>query len=399
MNNNLLRSKERGAAVVLVMLVVVLLSLMGIGLLQLGLSSRVLAIRAGHDIKACSAADAGLTRAIFEINEKMKVQSSFDYSQLQATDEKLPGCDGTFSYAVKQSGSGEYCVECTGISGQAQKTVRATLQFKGLFDSALLVKSVVVMKPGSVVDGYNFTKPGEKLRFGTVSTLPANVTLGMGALVDGDVVVGVGGDPASVIVAPQATITGKTYALTEEVDFPDVEAPEWIASLGSQGTISGATTITSSGKYDGISIGQGGIITIDGPVTLYITGNISLSNSAEIQINNANPDASLTIFLEGDLYCKNGGALNNLTEDPTRLHLFGLDSCTNLSFATAGSFYGAIYAPNAMANFKNSVEVFGAITAERFLQGQAANFHYDASLKDVGADDPCVRITIKRWCE
>jgi hypothetical protein len=187
--------------------------------------------------------------------------------------------------------------------------------------------------------------------------------------------------------------------LTEEVDFPQVTVPEWLDDLGSQGTISGVTTITSSGKYDGVSIGQGDEIMIDGPVTLYITGNMNLSNSAEIKINDANPNASLTIFLGGDLYCKNGGALNNLTADPARLKLFGLDSCTNLSIATSGQFYGAIYAPNAMANFKNSVEVFGAITAERFLQGSAANFHYDASLKNAGADDPCVRITLKRWSE
>ncbi len=249
------------------------------------------------------------------------------------------------------------------------------------------------------MDGYNFTKEGEKLKFGTATTLPANITLGMGALVDGDVVVGVGGDPETVISAPQATITGDTYALTEEVEFPPVTTPEWLEALPSQGTISGPTTITSSGRYDGINAGQGDIITIDGPVTLYLTGNLSLSNSAEIQINNANPDASLTLYLAGDLYCKNGGALNNLTEDPTRLKLFGLDSCSNLSFATTGTFYGGIYAPNAMANFKSSVEVYGAVAAQCFLQGQAAGFHYDASLKQCGADDPCTRITVKRWSE
>jgi hypothetical protein len=388
---------RRGSALVLVTIAVVLLTLIGVGLLQVGLCSRLLAIGSAHKIEACSAADAGLTKAIYAINEQLK--SSPDISQLQAIDEMLPYCDGTFSYTVTSSGNGEYIVEATGKVGRFEKTVRAKLQFQGPFDHALIVKNNIVLKPGAVVDGYNFTKEGEKLTFGTTTTLPANVVLGMGALVDGDLVVGVGGDPETVISAPMATITGKKYALTEQVEFPSITTPEWLEAMPSQGTISGATTITSSGRYDGINAGQGDIITIDGSVTLYLTGNISLMNSAEIQINNANPDASLTIYLAGDLFCKNGGALNNLTEDPTRLKLFGLDTCTNLSFATTGTFYGGICAPNAMANFKSSVEIYGAVAAQCFLQGQAAGFHYDAALKQCGPDDPCTKITVKRWSE
>ena len=392
-----MRFKRRGSALVLVTIAVVLLTLIGVGLLQVGLCSRLLAIGSAHQIEACSAADAGLTKALYAINEQLKISSNI--SQLQATDEMLPYCDGTFSYTVTPSGSGDYIVEATGKAGRFEKTVHATLQFKGPFEHAILVKNNIVLKPGAVVDGYNFTEEGEKLKFGTTTTLPANVVLAMGALVDGDVVVGVGGDPESVINGPQATITGNKYALTEEVTFPSVTTPEWLEAMPSQGTISGPATITTSGRYDGISAGQGDIITIDGPVTLYVTGNLSLSNAAEIQINNANPDASLTIYLAGDVYCKNGGALNNLTEDPTRLKLFGLDTCTNLSFATTGTFYGGIYAPNAMANFKSSVEIYGAVAAQCFLQGQSAGFHYDAALKLCGADDPCTRITVKRWSE
>jgi hypothetical protein len=392
-----IRFKRRGSALVLVTIAVVLLTLIGVGLLQVGLCSRLLAIGSAHKIEAFSAADAGLMKAIYAINEQLK--SSTDISHLKATNEVLPYCNGTFSYTVTPSGNGNYIVEATGKVGRFEKMVRATLQFQGPFEHALIVKNNIVLKPGAVVDGYNFTKEGEKLKFGTNTTLPANVTLGQGALVDGDLVVGAGGDPETVICAPMATITGDTYALTENVEFPSITVPGWLDALPSQGTISGATTLTSSARYDGINAGQGDIITIDGPVTLYLTGNISLMNSAEIQINNTNPDASLTIYLAGDLFCKNGGALNNLTQDPTRLKLFGLDSCTNLSFATTGTFYGGIYAPNAMANFKSSVEIYGAIATKTFLQGQAAGFHYDAALKQCGVNDPCTRIVIKRWSE
>jgi hypothetical protein len=392
-----IRFKRRGSALVLVTIAAVLLTLIGVSLLQVGLCSRLLAIASAHKIEAFSAADAGLTKALYEINEQLK--TSTDISQLQATNETLPHCNGTFSYTVTPSGNGDYIVESTGKIGRFEKTVSATLAYQGPFDHALVVKNNIVLKPGAVVDGYNFAKEGEKLKFGTNTTLPANVVLGKGALVDGDVVVGVGADPDSVITGPMATITGEKYALTEEVEFPSVTVPEWLEALPSQGTISGSATLTNSARYDGINAGRGDIITIDGPVTLYLTGNIGLMNSAEIQINNANPDASLTIYLDGDVYCKNGGAINNLTQDATRLKLFGLDACTNLSFDVTGTFYGGIYAPNAMANFKSSVEIFGAVAAKSFLQGQAAGFHYDAALKQCGADEPCTKITVKRWSE
>lgn len=399
MDNKVLSTKEHGSAIVLVLFATLILSLIGMGLLQAGLNGRIFAIRNAQKIKACCAADAGLTKAIFEMGEKLKVKSWSDSSLPQETDQKLPNCEDTFSYKVSPSEGTNCNIESIGSSRVTQKRVYAVLRLQGPFEAALVVQGQLVLKPGAVVDGYNFTEVGEKLQLGTLNALPASVVLGMGALVGGDVFVGVGADPDSVISAPEATITGRTYALTEEFWQPQVTVPQWLLDLPSQGTISAPATITTSAKYDGINPGTGEIITIDGPVTLYVTGNISLSNSAEIQINNANPDASLTLFLGGDLYCKNGGLINNLTGDPTKLKIFGLDSCTNISLASTSTFYGGICARNARVNLKNAVEIYGAVSVYDFMQGSAANLHYDAALKIVNPTDPCVRFTVKRWRE
>lgn len=399
MNNKVLSKKEHGTAIVLVLFATLILSIIGLGLLQAGLNGRVFAIRNAHKIKACCAADAGLTKAIFEMGEKLKVKPWSDSSLPQETDQTLPNCEATFSYTVSPSDGTDYNIESIGSAGPTQKNVYAVLRLQGPFESALVVQEDLVLKPGAVVDGYNFTEPGEKLRLVSLSTLPAKVVLGTGALVDGDIAVGVDADPDLVISASGATITGRTYALTEEDWQPQVTVPQWLLDLPSQGTISGLITITDSAKYDGINLANGEIITIDGPVTLYVIGDISLSNSAEMQINNANPDASLTLFLGGNLDCKNGGIVNNLTGDPTRFKIFGLDSCLNISFATSSIFYGGICARKAMVDLKSSVEIYGAVSAQSFWQGAAANLHYDAALKIVSQNDPCVRFTIKRWRE
>ena len=74
----LLQSKKRGSALPLAVLAVLLLLTMGMGLLSLGLSARILSIRNASDIAAQCAADAGLTKALFETNQMLKSQSLDD---------------------------------------------------------------------------------------------------------------------------------------------------------------------------------------------------------------------------------------------------------------------------------------------------------------------------------
>ncbi len=68
--NKLLQLKKRGSALVTVMCVVVILLAMGMGLLRLGLNSRIYSIRTSSDIAARSAADTGMTKALYEMNKK-----------------------------------------------------------------------------------------------------------------------------------------------------------------------------------------------------------------------------------------------------------------------------------------------------------------------------------------
>jgi len=349
-----------------------------------------------------------VVKAFVQMNEKLS-NGSFadDYGSSgdegdvlwQSSYEALPNCNGQFSYSVSLGTGGVYEVEVTGTSGQAERKVNCSFKLKGPFEAALLVERTLVMKPGSTVEGFNFASAGEKLIMGTLSILDNQIILGGGVFVDGDVVVGVGGDPSEVISAGDAVITGSTYAMSEEFYLPEPEVPEWLDSMPSQGTINSEGSITTSGKYDGISLGKGDEVIIDGPVTLYVTGDIGLSNSAQLQINNDNPNASLTLYMGGNLYCKNGGEINNRTKDSTRLKIFGLDDCTNLSFGATAEFYGAILAPEAEMNLKSSVEIYGSVLVKIFNQGSTAGFHYDAALRKVGIDDDLVRFVLNRWQE
>ena len=400
-----LKLKNNGSMLAIVMVLVAITSVIGVAVLALGAQKRLFAINTASEISARCAADAALAEAYFVMGQKLAegALSGANPSLPQVTDRPLPNCDATYSYKVTASSimaATDYEIEAVGRCGGTEKKVIATIGFGGPFEYAVFVKDSIVLKPGTTIDGYNYGTGPKTLQVGTNSIKPDKIILGKGTSIDGDVVVGVGGDPKVVINAPiGTTITGRTYALSEEVQLPAVTVPTWLASMPSNGTITGAATITTSGKYDGISVGQSKVITINAPVTLYVTGAINLSNNAQLQVSNANPNASLTLYLGGEFNGKNGGTTNNLTKDPKRMKIYGLDTCSNINMATAGTFYGAIYAPDTGINLKSTVEIYGSVVANNINQSSAANIHYDASLRDASKDDAGVRLVFKRWSE
>jgi len=235
------------------------------------------------------------------------------------------------------------------------------------------------------------------LKVATNSTADGSVTMKNSATIKGDVAVGVGGDPETAIeLGNSAEIEGQITALTEERELPPVTVPEAIDSLPSGGTINNDTTISSSGKYSSINLGNGEKVIISGDVTLYITGDMTLGNSAELQIEE---DSSLTLYLGGNFEGKNSSIVNNLTRDPQKLKIYGLDSCESMRFKNSTDLYGAIYAPNADVVMDNSATVYGAVVAKNFYMKNSGTFNYDASLREASLNDEVVYFTIKNWHE
>jgi hypothetical protein len=400
MNRPLQSTKKRGSAIPLAVVAVLILLAMGTGLLRLGLNSRIYSIRTTSDIAARSAADAGLIKALFEMNEKLKVEPWNGSSLPQETNTSLPNCDAVFSYTVTGDLGSGYTIESTGISGQAQRTVSCTLQLQGPFEAAIFTEDGMELKNSAVVDWYNNTEDDKIMQIGTNSTASGSVVLKNSATVYGDVVVGVGGDPGVIINDYGATVTGDTRALTERYVMQPVTVPEWLESLPSSGAIpndTNDTTIITHARYSSIDLGNNETVTISGgDITLYITGDIILGNSAELGIEN---DASLVLYLGGDFEGKNSSAVNNLTKDAKKLKIYGLDSCETIRFKNSTDLYGAIYAPNADVVMNNSANIYGSVVSKSFDQRNSATFNYDVTLRDVSINDEALYFTITNWHE
>ena len=400
-----LQSKRGGFAISIVLCAVILMLIIGVGVLSLGMHGRALAVRTSSGIAARSAADAGLTKALFEMNQQLEAKTWNDTSLPSATDEPLPNCDSIFSYNVAKTttadGNDLYTMECVGTSGRFQKTVNCTLELKGIFEYAIYVADTMELKNGTSITAYN-QKPGDHpLQIGTNSTNAGAIIAKTGVTIDGDVVVGVGGDTNVVINdKTEAAISGQTYPSLIKNKTPAIKVPKALLDMASSGTITTAGTISSSAKYDSINLAadpnKGAILTIDGKVELYVTGDIKLGNSDEIRIL---PGSSLTIYLGGNLIVDNGGAINNLTSDAKALKIYGLDTCTIIDFKNSGAFYGAIYAPEADILLRNGAQVYGAMVGKTFTQDVSGNFHYDMSLREVDPSMIGVHLVIKRWSE
>lgn len=397
MNRQLKLRKKRGSAIPLVMVAVIILLAMGTGLLSLGLHSRSFSIRTSSNIAARCAADAGLTKALFEMNEKLKIEPWNGSSLPQETNVSLPHFNAVYSYTVTGDINNGYNIESTGNCGQAQKTVSCTLQLRGPFEAAIFAENGIELKNSAVVDWYNYTADDRIMQIGTNSTVPGSIGLKNSATVNGDVVVGVGGDPGIVISNFGATITGDARALTERYEMPPITLPEWLESMPSDGVIQNDTIISSSGKYSGINLGNSETITINGGgISLYITGDIILGNSAELGIEN---NSSLILYLDGNFEGKNSSTVNNLTQNAKNLQIYGLDSCESMIFKNSTDFYGAIYTPNADVIMNNSSTIYGAVIAKSFEQKNSGTFNYDVLLRDVNINDEALYFTITNWHE
>ncbi len=404
----LLKSKRQGSAIPLAIVVVLILLAMGTGLLSMGLNSRIFSTRTTSDITARCAADTGLTMALYQMNQKLAVKPWSSGSLPTAKETSLLHCDATYSYDVTGDLNKGFIMAAVGRADNAERAVYATIGLKGLFEHAILTKGSLVLKSGTTIDGYNSADPLDtefKVNIGTQSTADSMVVLNSGVDVKGDVLVGLGGDPSTVIKDLGAT-TGDQLGGTENDPLPTITPPATLLATGLDLTAKSATiTITpaDSGQYGNISLSaskDAGILEIDGgDVVLYITGDIDLGNACEIIVRD---NSSLTIYIDGDIVTGNGSSIGteNPTKDAMTLQLYGTGGVgQNLDIKAKNEWTGVIYAPNAHIDLYANGDVYGAIVADSFEFKNGGNYYYDEALRTVSMEDEGVSFVVERWYE
>ncbi|HSY17682.1 MAG TPA: hypothetical protein VK815_05070 [Candidatus Acidoferrales bacterium] len=173
------------------------------------------------------------------------------------------------------------------------------------------------------------------------------------------------------------------------VVFPDVTVPatNWTTFSGS--------SITNSGNYAMDSIGGNFSITASN-VVLYLTNGINLSGNKTVSIG---PNSYVTIYAGGTINDGGNGVINNGSQHPVQMIVYGLPSLTSITLHGNGAMFAAIYAPEAAVSYKgggNSGGFNGALTGSSVVLTGNSTFSYDESLARLNMKSGYV---IQSWTE
>jgi hypothetical protein len=398
--NKINTNRNSGFTMALVLMVILLMLLLGTSLLSLSKNTRIASIRRSQEIAAKCAADAGLTMAISRLAVSYE-QGTLDLANLPSEPAiNIENSEGSFRYVVYLGAMGEITIDSTGLSGPCQRTVHCNVDVQsGRFEHALFADSFIISN-NAFIDGYNSDYGpygGANViitSIGTNNTADGAIKLDMVGDLKGDIIVGPGADPANVIdMGTHFEITGETSAAEEEKTIPILSPSSTLTHKGS--TLQG--TITESGTYDQINSTNGEAITIEGDVTINVTGDVRLDNNSMIVIN---PGSSLTLFIEGTFEMSNGGGINNLTQKPPKCKIFSTATTQVLyDFNNTGTFYGALYAPNANVQVSNNAIIYGAIVANTLNIDNSSEIYGDEALTKGIFNDDDTSLTRGKWWE
>lgn len=395
--------RQRGFVLPMVMIISLILSIVGFSLLRLGVDARLGSERYSTKVEARTAADAGLAVALYQMNRKLQAEETWDNSNLPAGDA-IPLLQTLSNYSYKVTGDpvSGFTIESIGVQGGTQHRVIGTLRAQSVFGNGISTKNGILLAPNSVVDGYNSITKEINLsgEVGTNSTSFQSVIVASGTTVKGDIAVGVGGVPSS-IVRNHGTVQGEIYAMSETIPFPTVTAPDLKKHFKDISADGKTVTLNpkDSGTYSNISVnGNGAVLKIvGGDVVLNVTRDIRLGQDTEICIS---PGATLTLYLSGDLEAKNDSGINNLTKSPQAFTLYGTGTRTQeIDLKAKGEFYGAVYAPKADMTVYANGDIYGSFVSNTLAIKSHSNLHYDHALAAAPADTQVQWFELAQWEE
>lgn len=396
------RRTAKGAVLSLIVMLTLLLALASLALAQLGQQSRLRTIRSTAAMTARLAADAGIERALFLMNEQLEAGTWTLDDVPVFEDEPLPGCNAAYSVTFSGNLSGGYELVSTGVCGSQTMSIRVLIGLTSPFadNFAVLTEGQLTMKNKAAIDGYNSADPTERnvsVSIGTLSSQAGKIDIKNNSTVDGDVYVGPGGDPETVIdMKNRHSVTGELFTMAVPYPMPRINPPGFVASKGSiRGNLISLQT-SDSGKYTDISINNNGKLVINGNLVLHITGDIELKNGSEVVVNNG---STLNLYVDGDIDGKNSSGINSKRKIPADVRIYGTGSNQSFEFKNSSDLYASIYAPNADMILHNGGSAYGSFITETFEMKNSGSVFYDKALKNVKLTDEGIRFVVLQWEE
>ncbi|MCK4905294.1 hypothetical protein KAS42_03520 [bacterium] len=381
--------KNRGMAIIVVMVFTVILLILGVAFLKVATLERFSSNESLNLNQAFYLAEAGLERGKEWLNStSTSPTSSIDpFSGIQSYG------GGTYQVTIAPLATNQYEVSSTGKFGNPTiaKTLNIIMQIQSIFVYAVFGDENISLRGNARIDSYdsengnygggNVNSDGNVGTNAIATVDPYSIYLSNNAQINGNATIGPGGETDDAIeIRNNSEITGTQSSANSPQDLPEVIAPTGLTDQGSI-TLTGNSNLTlnTSGEYSSIQLNSNSHLTLDGDLTIYITGTLSLNSNSQVIITEG---SDVTIYLAGSFSQSSNSQINNLSEDPTTLSIYGTDALTSVNWASNSDFYGAFYAPNADVEIHSNAEIYGSIIANTVDLASNARVHYDEALAD-----------------
>ena len=215
--------------------------------------------------------------------------------------------------------------------------------------------STVVSEQGSVGSNTSITTSKDVTIGGNAETaIGGTITLGTGNVIAGD------------------TSTTRDSVFLEAI--PDSEFVWARDNSIAQSSLSGVNYTYNNGNRT-LTAGAYGTIILQSGV--YFFSSITLGQGSEIVLA---AGASVNVYVTGDIILGQGSKINS-GGAPSDLLIFSQG--TKLQFDQNNEFYGAFYGPNAVIQYDQTSQVFGSLVGSQVGLDQFACMHYDRNLAKI----------------
>ena len=388
---------------IILMLVAVLVILGTTGILTVTTDMKI-SSNFRENARALYDAEAGVNAVIAKVNDGTFTWPATGNSQVVTvacpSDFKFNGCAGagTTSVTVTNVDGTYYQFQVTGYGyNNAAKTIEVRFKRKPAFDFGLFADGVVDLKASVQVYSYNSNvtpnpTTTDSLHNGDVGSNTEIVGYN-GTLVDGDAGLGAsaGGTTATLNIKSGTVITGTSGTEVGRVD-PD--------PLGAVGGELSAKFTTYSATNDNTLAGTTGVsgTVINGGATLvgkpgganYYISSLTLGNRDTLTVDTTN--GPVNIYMTGELEAKNG-SLINVTGSTLDFSIFS-NSTDKIVFKHGSAFKGVVYAPYAPIEMKNSADTYGLIWGGSIDIKNSGQFYFDEALNDKFLSK---KVTVASW--
>lgn len=426
---------DRGSALITVLLLAAVVAVIAAHLLTRATQEQKLATRSYYQSVALNLAEAGVEEAMWALNNGYAdnahgwvLASDSTGARVRSTTSglTLAQASGEIHLRIDQPATNQPTVIALGVVRLPNqlplfKQLEVKLLRRSIWANAIVAKGSVIFNGSRVgIDAYDsavgpWHSTSNRLDKATVATNLA--TNGGIAVNNADIFGGVATGGGNPLVGPNGSILGATSPSglpgnTDEAnirrDFayniPDATLPSSTPVV--LGTINNTITLPragdtpdANGRYvyssAGISVNNK-TITIDGPVDLIVTGDITVGGGSGAIVIANGTNRSLNLYAAGDVSISGSGAMN-LTNSPPNMTVYG--TRTQAEVATLGyqeftlsgnaAYAGLVYAPNAEVEAKgggSSGRFDGAIIAQTVKFTGNYDFHYDVQLGGIRSE-------------